>query len=386
MVQVTELLNLTLFDEFELIAGEEGLTNQLGNIVILEYESISDNYQVFSPGDLILTSLFFAKDDPSLIYNALYSLMQKGVAAIAIKTVFFKDIDPGIKEQANRMRIPLFTFEYTYMEDLIISGNELLKSKLQYLVFEEKISKLIDTTPANYTVKTIAHEINPAFYSQIICAYLTPKGTSGFSAISSYFQRLLYKRYQTTKAEHYSYIKYHQGMILIFSFEETIPDVKDVLFDQLKKIDLNQALFHIGITDSPAPLERLDRSVSQSIYSNRYCQLNNSHYEFYSNLGVYQFIIPLLYTPSLLEIYEKSIQILKVYDEKYTSNLLDTLIIYINCNGRISATAEKIFQHPNTVRYRLQKIAALLECPENDFYQFCFILVKIYLIKTHSTI
>lgn len=386
MVQITELLNLTLFDEFELIAGEKGLTNQLGNIVILEYESISDNYQVFSPGDFILSSLFFAKDDPSLIYSALYSLMQKGVAAIAIKTVFFKDFDSSIKELANRMRIPLFTFESAYMEDLIISGNELLKSKLRYLVFEEKISNLIDVNPARHTVKTIAHEINPSFFSQIVCAYLTPKGTSGVSAISSYFQRLLYKRYQTAKTTHYSYIKYRQGMILLYSFEETLTDVKDVFIHLLKKIDLDPILFHIGIADTPTPLDQLDCCVSQATYSNRYCQLNQSDFEFYSNLGVYQFIIPLLYTPSLLSTYEKSIQTLKAYDAKFTSNLLDTLITYINYNGSITETAHAIFQHQNTVRYRLQKIASLLDCSENDFYQFCFILIKIYLIKTYSAI
>jgi sugar diacid utilization regulator len=287
---------------------------------------------------------------------------------------------------ANRMRIPLFTFESAYMEDLIISGNELLKSKLRYLVFEEKISNLIDTSPTSHTVKTIAHEINPSFYSQVICAYLTPKGSSGFSAISSYFQRLLYKRYQTAKTTHYSYIKYRQGMILLFSFEETLADIKDVLFNQLKKIDLDPALFHIGITDSPTSLDQLDRCVSQATYSNRYCQLNQSNFEFYSSLGVYQFIIPLLYTPSLLATYEKSIQALKTYDAKFTSNLLDTLITYINCNGSITETAHSIFQHQNTVRYRLQKIASLLDCSEKDFYPFCLILIKIYLIDTHSTI
>ena len=145
MISINELLNLKLFDDFKIIAGESGIKNKMTNVVILEYESIKSTYNVFSEGDFVLSSLFFAKDNPSLIEDALIKLMKRKVAGIAIKTVFFNDIPKSIKSLAETMHIPIFTFSNAYMEDLIICANELLKSKLLYNVFEEQIEKLINT-------------------------------------------------------------------------------------------------------------------------------------------------------------------------------------------------------------------------------------------------
>lgn len=158
MLTVDEVTKLSLFSNFKLIAGKNGLKNNLSNIVILEYESISDNFEVFSSGDFVLTSLFFAKDDISLLNKAFKNLIKIKVAAIAIKTVFFKDIPKNIKDMASRANIPIYTFEGCYMEDLIICVNELLKSKQQYLAFEEKINSLINIEPSPYTVEKTALE------------------------------------------------------------------------------------------------------------------------------------------------------------------------------------------------------------------------------------
>ncbi|WP_407717528.1 PucR family transcriptional regulator ligand-binding domain-containing protein, partial [Inconstantimicrobium porci] len=71
---------------------------------------IKNTYNVFSEGDFVLSSLFFAKDNPALIEDALIKLMKRKVAGIAIKTVFFNDIPKSIKSLAETMHIPIFTF------------------------------------------------------------------------------------------------------------------------------------------------------------------------------------------------------------------------------------------------------------------------------------
>ena len=66
MIQIQELLQLTLFDDFKLVSGKEGLNREMESIVILEYESFRNTYEVFDEKDFVLSSLFFAKDDPAL--------------------------------------------------------------------------------------------------------------------------------------------------------------------------------------------------------------------------------------------------------------------------------------------------------------------------------
>ncbi|MDI9567905.1 MAG: helix-turn-helix domain-containing protein, partial [Bacillota bacterium] len=46
--------------------------------------------------------------------------------------------------------------------------------------------------------------------------------------------------------------------------------------------------------------------------------------------------------------------------KKQRANLLETLAAYFSHNEDINTTAEALFVHPNTVRYRLERAAKLL--------------------------
>lgn len=391
MVSVAELLELTLFDDFELVSGKNGLHNDVNTVAILEYESYQKNYDVFSPGDFILTSLFFAKDNPDLITEALLALMQKPVSAIAVKTMFFYELPQPVLDAAERLNIPIFFFHKAYMEDLIISANELLKSKLQYLIFEEKVTALIETSPTAHTVTAAAREINYHFLPYVTAVYLTPKKQSSRNSIANYFNRLNYKRYRSkTFPRQYSYVKYRQGMLLLLSFGESMSFSKETLLDiieeQLALVDVSPADFFIGIADSLHPLAQLNLAISQALTANRICQLQKSGVLLFSESGIYRLVTPLLFDAAFLEDYQEKIAILLHYDEKYTSNLLQTLADFVSCNGEIAATAAKIYQHPNTVRYRLKKISSLWSIDQENLYNYAFLYMHAYELLTHTNI
>lgn len=383
MIPVTELLDMTLFDDFQLIAGESGLTNQVGNIVILEYESYNKNYEVFSKGDFVLTSLFFAKDDPNLIEEAIRQLMRRQISAIAIKTVFYHELPESVCSMADKFHIPIFFFERAYMEDLIVGTNELLKSKLQYLIWEEKITNLIETVPSAHANKETAHEINPAFSDTLMAAYLVPKDSSGSAAISSYFHRLLYKRYQTSGIYPYSYVKYKDGMFLLIS-EDSNHDIVSQISSLLKTIDLNPDRFIIGIADTPLPQEQFSNLITRALDTSLVCRKTGVSLMCYSDLGTWQFLAPLCRNHDVMNGCFGQIDILKDYDQRYTSNLLVTLETYIESRGEIAQTAQKLFQHPNTIRYRLRKICSLLDCSFEELYSHAFILISLYQLACQS--
>lgn len=48
------------------------------------------------------------------------------------------------------------------------------------------------------------------------------------------------------------------------------------------------------------------------------------------------------------------------YDEVSGGDLLRTLAVYLNCGGRLAATARRLFVHRNTVKFRIARIQALL--------------------------
>ena len=294
MIYISELLELKLFDDFKLIAGKNGINNQINNIVILEYESIKNTYNVFSKGDFVLSSLFFAKDDKTLIEEAFINLMQRGVSAIAIKTVFFNDIPSSLKDMADKFNVPIFIFSNAYMEDLIICANELLKSKLLYIVLEEKITKLIENKLSKEKILDTTHSINPGFYPKIITAYFTSKNHNESDKLIKHFERLLYSRYKSQNNMHYSYVKYHEGMMLIYSFDTLEKNLIDTVYKLIKLIDLIPEKYYIGISDTIYTQDKLNLSMKEAIYSNRICQLKDCSYITYSNIGIYKMIVPML--------------------------------------------------------------------------------------------
>jgi DNA-binding PucR family transcriptional regulator len=51
----------------------------------------------------------------------------------------------------------------------------------------------------------------------------------------------------------------------------------------------------------------------------------------------------------------------------HKTELYPTLSVYLENNGNITVTAEKLFIHPNTLRYRINKIEKLLKTDLSNF-------------------
>ncbi len=65
---------------------------------------------------------------------------------------------------------------------------------------------------------------------------------------------------------------------------------------------------------------------------------------------------------------------IKEYDN---GNLIETARIYIENSGDIIKVSEQMFQHKNTIRYRINKIKTLLNSiSDKDFYEQLSIAIK----------
>ena len=58
----------------------------------------------------------------------------------------------------------------------------------------------------------------------------------------------------------------------------------------------------------------------------------------------------------------------------------DKNISYIKNNGDYVKTSEELFQHSNTVRYRIRKAEQLLNLPENTANEEMAIVIRSYLL------
>ncbi len=110
---------------------------------------------------------------------------------------------------------------------------------------------------------------------------------------------------------------------------------------------------------------------------------------FYEKIGIYSILMEVKNDKLLQNYYRKYLSPLIEYDKQQKQNLCDTLEKYLQCNGKISETAQGLFVHRNTLRARLDKIETIFNKSLTDF-SFCFDLqiafcIKRYLEKSRYT-
>ena len=125
-ITILEAMKLPTLKDFELIAGYRGLDREIQRASILDYEyekSLSDKpiQTYFEKGDFVISSLIYAKDDPSLILESVKGLVSDGVSGLAVKNIYYDVLPEEVIKYANQMDFPIFMFDKkgSYYEDIV---------------------------------------------------------------------------------------------------------------------------------------------------------------------------------------------------------------------------------------------------------------------------
>lgn len=81
---------------------------------------------------------------------------------------------------------------------------------------------------------------------------------------------------------------------------------------------------------------------------------------FYDELTLYHMVKVLQNNSILMQMANEKVDKLRLYDRKHNSNLIQTLIMYLQCNGLKKETAEKLFIVRQTLYHRLEKIEQVI--------------------------
>lgn len=123
---------------------------------------------------------------------------------------------------------------------------------------------------------------------------------------------------------------------------------------------------YIGISDA-VQLCDIKTAFLQSAHAANYLLSTKSHRAcfFYRDLGILKFFMDRwgnLDQDFLRSCYDRYITPLKEYDEKHSTNLLETLEAYLHNNCSKTNTEKQLFIHKNTLRARLDTIGKILNC------------------------
>lgn len=365
-VTVHEVLSMERFNNFRLIAGANGLDRRVTRAGFIDHESPKAMEEVAFEHEMIFSNLPMIQNSPHMITEYVQSLINAGSACFAIKTVFFKSIPQAAIELANEAHFPIFLFDDTFIESLILDVDELVNVHKRLSKKVHLIEELLYQSMDPVAVRQYALELNAHFEDILQVMYIKPWESS---------HRFDYQLAGKILGKQSLVIPTDEIIIIIMSGEHG----DGYLQATLNSLGLSHS-YRIGISDSTRGMQDLQTVLRQGRTALQYACFKEDHLVHYHQLGIYKFLLPLIDQHTSLNYYIAYIDSLQAYDAKHQSNLLETARTYIACDGDIVKTAEHLYQHRNTIRYRIKKIKSVLglDTMEGMVYETLAIAVHLY--------
>lgn len=360
MIHIKELYRLQGLNHLRLIAGAGGLERTLTAAVLFEYDPSRMQLPDFYRGDLVVTTLAYARGDEQLVAHSLLALMNQGVAGLLVKTAYFSELPREVIAQAERLGTPIFLFDDTYIEEVILEVTELIRGKRHFSGYEEEIDALLRGGLTAEQVREKFGRIDPAGAARYRVFALYPR---------AHMPRLDEQMYallcEDARAGQQLICMRWRRMLLALRRMDEKEDAQDELAVQemlmlLERAGIETQALHVGLSAVRADRSRLGEALSEAVYAARAARLRKERALSSGSLGLYAYLLPIAENAFARQWCMCSLQEIRDYDADNKANLETTARAYVEADMEIAATAKALFQHPNTVRYRLTKIQKLM--------------------------
>ncbi len=373
MFTIKELMAQPLFRTFRLAAGKSGLGNDITGTGILEYETPESMSSHFLRGTFVLTTLSGISDSPEKISASLRALIDIGVSAISVKTVAVRSVPREVLDYADEHHIPLFYFSDTYFDDIIFAVKSKLSVKNANL---DKIRALRSSDNPDEHIDIIS-TLDPFFDEKCICCCCVARDDISKDDYARAYVELIAVN-STERHAAYRLVDCKHCVMLIFTGPKNADNLYEQALQLFSENFLNPGLFRIGVSELH-PTKELRAALDEATAAAYYAVIYKESTAHFCEIGIEKIVIPNMHTKWEKDYYETIRSRIEEYDRTHTSNLHETLLCYIECGGSISLTSQKLFQHENTIRYRLDKMKNLLGITDhNTSYMQLFVYVTLH--------
>lgn len=377
-ITVSDILQLDIFSDYRLVAGKSGLRNEIHYINIYDnpISEIDAAIQLF-PGDVYLTFFYYGKDDAAYIMHTLrYLIAQKGAALI----VFDEYMDTLPKEAialCDAAGLPVIFLNCHTPYSLVIAS--IMECKIameQKNTLEEKLESIVSRTSSTDEKHQLLKELNPSFQQNITALFAQTEAAMQSSVIVNLISSVI-RDLRNFAAE------FRGGILFLLSYPDSRTDIaaKTVqhTVNQIHTV-FPDAL--IGVSN-PHKLDDTGRAISESLLCVTAGKPSLTGRIDYSKLGVARILVDLLGSPALEEFYNDMTQPIYKSDAQNNTNLLNTMLIFAEYEMDYKKTAEAMFVHENTIRYRIGKLKDLIPYGKSDmdFLETISIIAKLYYMK-----
>lgn len=148
MITVADILALPAFERIDLVAPiEDAGEHRVYNVGILDCPPSINDYSAYMPGEFILTNLGFCYEDPDLSDASLIAMIERRVAAIAVKRVYSPCFTDAVAQASVRMGVPVYLYSGAYHERVAFESLNLLQRDLDASDKSDAVDTLLSGKP-----------------------------------------------------------------------------------------------------------------------------------------------------------------------------------------------------------------------------------------------
>jgi sugar diacid utilization regulator len=142
--------------------------------------------------------------------------------------------------------------------------------------------------------------------------------------------------------------------------EERLGRAAEALANEL---DAGLTGFTVGVSQSRMALDPVDlyRAGQEALLAANVGEAEGARVLAFENTGAYRLLLPAMSEdPAELErFYSETVEPLVAYDEQYETDLVTTVETYLDNDGNVAASAQQLYTHRHTIRYRLERAREL---------------------------
>lgn len=366
-VELSKLITKVEHMNITLAAGEKGLSNMVSWVHMIETKEAS----TFLEGSEIAFVTGIGLGNNLSILDLVIHIWENHAAGVVLNTgPFLETIPQEVIDFGNSHDFPIFSVPWK------IHIAEIMR------IFSYTITKSEQTNLA------IAAALkNAIFFSNQEELYIVPLSQQGFNTSWNYYAcviRIIEKTPQAISQnrleticldmdnflQHRKYKKFavffiENQMIAITGnySEEAMNAFTHDMQEYLSRYLREEERFYISIGKSTKSIRCLYKSYNQALSIQNFLQNKKNHSNLlsYSDMGIYKLLLGIEDKDILEEYYSKTVLPLIEHDQKNDSDLARVLWCYLKHNGSVKDTADELFVHRNTINYKLNRAAEILD-------------------------
>lgn len=371
-LKVANILERKHFENALVVAGKEGVQRIVKWVHVVEVTNIRN---LLNGQELILTTGVAWKNDENLFVTIVKQLLEYHAAGLCIEMgTYMSEIPAKVIELANQHQFPIIVFQH------VVPFVEITQDVHSYIItkqYEKERAKEFEWLHGWLEGEHSDESISQYLLEQGIKAMTSDAVvliTKLFSIKEklgqdvTYFKLLFRSIFEQNGFAVFSVEKRNEVIFILLNnrmkknlkerIKKSIETIKESEF--MRKQTLVKVFIGAGkFIDTFSDIHKSYHTAKETLRIQQKMTKKEFYY-FYEDLHLYRLISKMSKHLDLQELAMEYLQPVIQYDQKYNGKLLETLKVYLECNGSKQETSNKLFIVRQTLYHRLQKLENLL--------------------------